>query len=184
MTDEEWRPIKGFPHYQVSDQGNVRRVYIDLRNHKLTNTDLKPYVNPRGYLSVSLCFDTRVKNVRINRLVCRAFHGDPPDEKYHAAHNNGLRDDNRAKNLRWALPKENEKDKRRHGTVAKGDRHGSITKPDSRPKGEAHGLSKLDSDKVVKIRADTRGVAQIAEDYGVHRDTIKQVKARKTWRHI
>lgn len=184
MKEEEWRPIKGFPHYQVSDLGNVRRVHIDLRNHKLTNTDLKPYLNPRGYLSVSLCLDAKVKNVRVNRLVCQAFHGDPPTEKYHAAHNNGISTDNRAENLRWASPKENEKDKKRHGTVARGAAHGSVTRPESRPKGERHGLSKLKAENVLSIRSDNRAPSLIASDYGIHKDTVKQIKSRKTWRHV
>src|SRR5690606_4587673 len=39
--------------------------------------------------------------------------------------------------------KENVEDRDKRGRTARGDRHGSRTKPESRPRGERHGASKL-----------------------------------------
>jgi hypothetical protein len=50
--------------------------------------------------------------------------------------------------------------------------------------GEALPQAKLSEQEVRAIRADTRARSAIAEDYGVHRDTIKAVQSRQTWRHV
>ena len=63
---EEFRVIKDFENYSVSNLGNVR-------NNK-TNIILKPYINSHKYCSVSI-FDNgkKKKNIRIHRLVGNAF---------------------------------------------------------------------------------------------------------------
>jgi hypothetical protein len=53
-----------------------------------------------------------------------AFVG-PCPEGQQCAHFNGIRDDNRLPNLRWATRSENYEDQRRHGTNAQGARHGN-----------------------------------------------------------
>lgn len=181
---EEWRTVAEFPDYAVSSHGNVRRIKVDARGHHLTGKNLKPCANKAGYLHVSLCLDGVVSNKRINRLVCAAFHGEPPCNRHHAAHNDGDRRNNRADNLRWALPVENEADKRVHGTARIGDRHWSKSMPERRARGVGHGRAKLDADAVRSIRADTRFQRVIAADHGVSQRVVWMVKRGLTWGHV
>jgi hypothetical protein len=52
------------------------------------------------------------------------------------------------------------------------------------PRGERHGLSKLTSSDIIKIRADRRPQRAIAADYGVAQSTIKNIKIGRTWGHV
>ena len=56
-----------------------------------------------------------------------------------------------------------------------------------RLQGSALGTAKLNEDKVREIRAKTAAgaaTAQLCEEYGVSRSVIKNVKARRTWKHV
>lgn len=50
--------------------------------------------------------------------------------------------------------------------------------------GERNGCSKLINGQVAAIRTDTRPMSVIAQNYGVSRSLIGQVKSRKIWRHL
>lgn len=52
----------------------------------------------------------------IHRLVAKAFVPGETEERWIVAHNNGVRNDNRPCNLRWATFAENNADKKIHGT--------------------------------------------------------------------
>lgn len=59
MANEEWRTIKGFEKYEVSNYGRVRskdRVAIRNDGHKLTLKGklLKPITDHKGYVNVSI----------------------------------------------------------------------------------------------------------------------------------
>ena len=53
-----------------------------------------------------------------------------------------------------------------------------------RQKGEAHGMAKLNDEKVRSIRADTRRSREIAADYGVSPAAVRRVKRRVDWAHV
>lgn len=50
----------------------------------------------------------RGKNYKIHRLVCEAFHGQPPSKDHIVLHLNENPGDNRPENLRWGTRKENQ----------------------------------------------------------------------------
>jgi len=181
---EEWRTIEAFPDYAVSNLGKVKRIRTDARNHSLTGLPLSAGVSPRGYLSVSLCVAGSTTNMRVNRLVCEAFHGAPPTPEHHAAHNDGNQLNNHEDNLRWATGVENEADKRTHGTAAIGDRHWSKLSPHKRAKGERHGLAKLTVEDIPKIRSHAGTQREIAAIFGVTQRVIWMIKSGKTWSHV
>jgi|Wag4MinimDraft_6_1082665.scaffolds.fasta_scaffold02228_9 hypothetical protein len=52
------------------------------------------------------------------------------------------------------------------------------------PRGERHGLAKLNAEKVAAIRSDQRTQREIAKEYGVHQTTIKNIKLNRTWKHV
>ena len=56
----------------------------------------------------------RPASQRVHRAIATAFH-DNPDNKPEVAHGNGINNDNRAANLRWATRSENMDDVRKHG---------------------------------------------------------------------
>jgi len=88
------------------------------------------------------------------------------------AHNNGVPDDNRAENLRWATRKENHADIQKHGTHIKGERNGR---------------AKLTEEMVIAARkAHKHGatVSELARYYGMsHSGMLSAVRAGN-WSHV
>lgn len=178
---EEWRAIPEFPTYAVSNLGRVMRVQRSLRG-PLSNKPLKPWCCPKGYGMVVLYSAGRNPR-RVHRLVCEAFHGPPPGPDYQAAHEDGNTSNNRADNLSWKTPVENEADKIRHGTALAGAR-ALVAAGALAFRGEQNAQSKLTDDAVRAILADPRSHGKIAADYGVSGHAIWSIKAGKTWRHV
>lgn len=52
------------------------------------------------------------------------------------------------------------------------------------PKGEDNWRSILNAENVDFIRQSTLGPRALAKIFGVHRETIRQVKTRSTWKHL
>lgn len=105
-----------------------------------------------------------------NRVMCTLAHGDAPTPTHHAAHScgNGFGGCVNPRHLYWATKKENERDKRSHGTL---------------PLGEKHSQSKLTSNDVRRIRqiGRTMPLERTAETFGVCRQTVANILARKVW---
>lgn len=180
----EWRAVPGFPEYAASSDGDIQRTWPDKRNHKITQRPLKHSLTVSGYHQVGLSRNGKGVSARVNRIICETFHGPPPTARHHAAHNDGVKSNNAASNLRWATGKENEADKDKHGTARKGDRHWSKSMPERRAKGKGHGRSKLTDDCVRAIRASTDKQRDLAAKYGVSQKAIFMVKHFITWRHV
>lgn len=69
-----------------------------------------------------------------------------------------------------------------------GENHWSYKYPESVPRGEAVGTSKLTEGQVLEIRAayaaGNVSKAALARQYGVSHHTIRFILSRKSWRHI
>jgi len=109
FTNEEWRPIEGFPRYEISNYGRVRS-YTNPKKPKL----LRPYQLNNGYMMVHLSKGSdwganENECVRIHKLVADAFIPNPQN-KCHIRHKNLNRGDNRADNLMWVTPEESAND--------------------------------------------------------------------------
>ena len=102
----EWRDAPGFPGYEVSSDGLIRRkAYL-----------LKPFPLPRtGHEYVTL---NNRKRMYVHRVVGLAFL-DNPEGKPLVNHKNGNPKDNRAENLEWATYGENIA----HGYRSNGRKH-------------------------------------------------------------
>ncbi|MCC6000894.1 MAG: NUMOD4 motif-containing HNH endonuclease [Pararhodobacter sp.] len=167
----EWRPIPDWRSYEVSSDGRVRRV----RQSKgaLAGRVLRPLLNKKtGYLSVCLCERSRMKRVDIHRLVALAFHGPAPSSRHVVAHNNGIRTNNTAENLRWATQAENLGDCWAHGTAMVGSRNPSSS------------ISELDVLAIRRMK--TFGIPRtvIAEGYGMHLRSIFRILSKTSWEHV
>lgn len=107
-TNENWKPVAGYPCYLVSDQGRV----MSLRNPKNPKI-LKQGTNKDGYKQVTLTSGEaygkgKKKTLRVNRLVALAFiHNPSPDKRRDVGHWDSCPWNNFKENLYWTDPKEN-----------------------------------------------------------------------------
>ena len=175
----EWRVIPSFPDYEASDAGEIRRVRPGGRQK--TVRPLSPHVERNGYVTVTLWVDGRTNSQWVQRLVCEAFNG-PAPAGLHAAHDNGIRTDNRPSNLVWKTRFGNMADKQRHGTENTGSRNG---------------MSVLTEEQVCEIRARVatlprssggkrikKGVLDpLAREFGVSAQCLRQIVRGDNWRH-
>lgn len=53
-----------------------------------------------------------------------------------------------------------------------------------KPMGSYHGMAKLTDDQVLEIRNSKESYALLAQRFGVSSPTIKDIRRRKTWRHL
>lgn len=110
--EEEWRTIKDYPHYAVSNMGRVkvlsRVVYYKDGRVRHNRENIKTLTCKDGYLMVRLCNkqDSRGTLIKVHRLVAQAFIPNPQSKPF-IDHINTIRDDNRVKNIRWVTPHEN-----------------------------------------------------------------------------
>lgn len=119
MLIEVWKNIND--SYQVSNMGRVKRLAYTQYN-PLTKTYsqfkermLTPYI-VRGYERVEITIDnTRIKK-SVHRLVAEYFIPNI-DNKYSVDHINGVRNDNRVINLRWATRSEQQRNTKKNYKV-------------------------------------------------------------------
>lgn len=162
---EQWREILG-GGYWVSSHGRVAsRSY----NHGVRF--LKQERTRGGYLRVTLSWRGTLVRKLVHHLVLEQFEGCRP-YGLDCCHRDGNPANNRLGNLRWDTRRANEADKVRHGTRARGERHGK---------------SKLTEKMVRKIRKLYRagkgnfGYKKVAAIVGCHFATVAQVVKGKTW---
>lgn len=93
QSTERWLPVLGFEEaYEVSDQGNVRRID--------TGRVLRQGKEPNGYIRVGLTVDYKTTTLRVHRIVLDAFVG-PRPEGLEGCHTDGDPTNNVLSNLRW-----------------------------------------------------------------------------------
>ncbi|MGY6271025.1 NUMOD4 domain-containing protein [Achromobacter denitrificans] len=163
---EEWRPVVGWPEYEVSSHGRVRRVapYVSTRSGRL----LRPKPS-NAYFRVGLSRKSRVTWKFVHRLVAEAFLPAPMPGQTQVAHNNGVGIDNRVSNLRWDSPQGNAADRWAHGTYRTGERHASA-------KG-----SWLLAKRVREMRAGGAKVQQIMCETGLGRTSVYSILRGDRW---
>lgn len=163
-----WKPILGYNgHYEVSDCGDVRSLgRIDPRGRVVRPRLLS--AGNRPYARVVLMRDGQRSERTVHSLVLEAFVG-PRPEGFVCRHLNGDSRDNSLGNLAWGTQAENIRDKRRHGTMACGERVGS---------------AKLTWAIVREIRSSPEVTATewSRQLPGISRRAIAYVKSGETWR--
>jgi hypothetical protein len=110
----EKRIVPEYPTVTVDSDGNVYRTE--------TGELLKSHASGKGYLYVTV---RPTHGVPVHRLVCLAFHGPKGSSRNQVRHLDGNKLNNAASNLKWGTPVEDTDDRRRHGTILRGERHGN-----------------------------------------------------------
>ena len=173
----EWRACIGFPQYEVSECGDVRRAVRAATRQ--AGWRHRGYIDQDGYLQYTLENAAGEKQrVSAHNLVAAAFLGPQPSPEHEVAHNNGSRIHNHFSNLRWATRAENHADIQVHGSAVKGERNGraKVTEDDVR--------SIRTEYREIKASRGRRRVGELDRKYGLDRSTIINIAKGKTWQHV
>lgn len=162
-TEEVWKEIEGFEHYEISSHGRVRKT-ISKRLKVLK-------VDKKGYHNITLHTKGKRRYFKVHRLVAQAFIPNPENKK-EVNHMNGIPDCNHKENLEWATRKENMQHAKEEGLVACG---------------ENHGMAKLTAKEVEDIRTlyvpydKAFNQNALARKFGVSRTCINHVINNRSW---
>lgn len=111
---EEWRDIKDFPGYQVSDKGNIRSRINNRHGLGKDYHEISPCLNDKqGHKSVQLGRDNRRS---VHRLVAEAFIPNPNNYPL-VRHLDDDPSNNNVDNLAWGTQRDNMQDCVKHGRL-------------------------------------------------------------------
>lgn len=127
MKNEIWKDIAGYEGwYQVSNMGRVRSVdrtvyFKDGRRSRFYKGQILKLKYHNGYQMVNLLKNKELFVACVHRLVLETF-VPSVEGKTWCNHKNGIKSDNRAENLEWCTPSENNQ----HATEM-GLRHNNVS---------------------------------------------------------
>lgn len=124
-----WKKIKGFERYEVSDEGDVRSIDMEVvtkdgfRSFR-EGRMLKKTTGKNDYWFVHLSYSGNCRNRPIHRLVAETFVPNP-DNLPIVDHIDGDKHNNKASNLRWVDAKTNKNNPatRTNGQRKRGEFH-------------------------------------------------------------
>ena len=163
MSEEIWKPVEGFPGYEVSNHGNVRSYktrkggwvwYIaDEPIRTLSPTTAKK----SGYRGVGLSRNGLTRFFRVAKLVAAAFLGPCPDG-LEVCHNDGNPANDHVENLRYDTHRGNMQDAVKQGNMDRGKCKRSLT-----------------NEQVEKIRQE---LSRIGRTHGATKEAYQKVSER------
>lgn len=158
---ENWKDCVDFEgYYEISDQGNARRVG--------KTKPLAQVINKDGYVCFVFSVNAIKTNVLAHRLVAMALIGPVPLGLI-VLHNDGIKTNNTPLNLRYGSNADNSQDMVDHG---------------NQTKGEALHPSKLTEQQVREIRSSSLSTVKLSKLYGVSKGNISMIKNFVTWKHV
>lgn len=154
--------VKGYEGlYLISRDGDI---YSKHRGKYL-----KPYLNPCGYLGVKLCKNGKNTSLSVHRILASTY-SSPVEGRTEVNHIDGNKLNNSLDNLEWCTRSENMRHAHKVGLVdLKGDKGPN---------------AKLTEEQVLKIRKSSARGTLLANEYGVTKHTIYDIRKRKSWKHI
>lgn len=168
---EKWKPIEGWPKYEISNLGNVKRLAsFDTTGRWYKERVVKPKQD--GYATLSDKPNRRL-DISIARLVLLTFIGPPPSaEKNQARHLDDDRYNNWLGNLAWGSSWDNHQDRIRNGGTRRG-----IPRPDwVREKIGAAQRGKPRNPASIKKMAETKRGSTLTKE---HKEKIRQSMLRR-----
>ena len=166
MTNERWIDVPGYEGlYQVSNLGQV----VSISRNGTNGGVLKFDKNNAGYHQVRLYKGNKSRVFRVHRLVASAFIY--PSEM-DVNHKNGIKTDNRLKNLEYVTASQNV----RHARKLFGS--WSLT-------GAKHQNAKLTDADVEAIKSQAGHVTQreLAKTYGISEAQVSRIINGTRWNH-
>ena len=182
IEGEIWKVVIGWDCYMVSNLGrvkSVKRIIYHMGGKQFHEGDyllnLKP--NSNGYLVVRL-YDLvgNKKDSPVHRLVATHFKKKPNGEKLEVHHKDGNKLNNIPSNLTWVT-------KNAHAMITIKE-----TSFGAGQKGQAHGMCKIDSALVLKIRElyslKCHSMSDLAKEFSLTKTHISRIINKKAWTHI
>lgn len=170
--EEIWKDIKGYEGlYQVSNKGFVRRIHKDKRCNNLYRI-ISNNKNNKGYLCVDLWKNNIGERFFVHKLIIETFIDPKPFVNSVCRHLDGNQLNNNPNNLKWGTNKENSQDSIKHKTFQMGSKHY---------------LAKLKEEDIPRIKQmikDGLSNSKIGIIFNVNRQTIRDIRLNKTWKHI
>lgn len=163
---EVWKPIPAHPGYEASNLGRIRGLDRTITTKRGVMKPFKGRIMkpsdclPKGYLTIG--FGAKKRRC-LHILVLEAFVGPCPDG-HESAHEDGNPRNNRIDNLTWKTPKQNNADKKKHGTNLEG---------------ELCPWSLLNNQQAIAVKqmlADGHSILVIANHFHVNRSVIQRIK--------
>jgi hypothetical protein len=112
---EIWKPIEGYPNYEVSNFGNVK----SLNYNRTGREKLLKLINDKdGYKTCLLCKNNTIKMCKVHRLVAEAFIPNP-NNLPQVNHKDENKTNNHVNNLEWCTAKYNTNYGNRNKLVSK-----------------------------------------------------------------
>ena len=159
------RVVPSKPNYAATEDGRIFRITPCARfPQSRLPAEMKQRMDRDGYMMCGPC-------MKVHRLVAEAFHQNP-EAKPQVAHKNGVRNDNRAENLKWATGVENCADTIAHGKSVRGERN-SFAKLTE----EAVRMARL-------LAAQGFSHTDLAPRFGVDRSVLSRAIKGRTWAHV
>lgn len=113
VADEpEWKSIPGFPKYEASEDGKVRRAIAGKRS---ISKELSLFPGKGGYLAVTLYDENRShKRLPVHRIIALTFLNKGKTDATNVCHRDGNKTNNHRTNLYWGTPLDNSRDTMLH----------------------------------------------------------------------
>lgn len=163
-----WKPVIGYENeYEVSDYGDIKR--IKSGKGAVAGRLLRPYLNPNGYLYVTLTKNCIQKDFLLHRIVAAAFIGKSSSQ---INHKDGNKENNAVSNLEYVSPRENLIHATRILHKRRGDKHWNSR------------LSEADVIVILSLRNSGLTHQQIANAFKVSRTTISEIFLCRKWKHL
>ncbi len=164
-SNELWLPVEDYEgYYEVSDSGRV----CSLGGRRGSSKRILRQADTKGYRSVALSVKGKRKTWQVHRLVIDAFQGRRLFMEIN--HKDGDKTNNSNSNLEWVSHQGN----MNHAT--------KTSLFDNR--GEKHGMHKLSEAQAIEILKSDEDIAELAGKYSISRQTIKDIKSGKSWKHL
>ena len=179
---EIWKDIKGFETaFQVSTLGRVRSLTRQIKHPEgdyIKQGKLLGFTKDnKGYPNITLCWKGKRRTVKIHTLVAEAFIIKVPSYT-HVNHIDGNKNNNTLQNLERCTPQQNIVHAHRLGLAAHNEKHVRSKLNDKQAREIKIKLKQLYVGKRIKL------YKELAEQYQVHPETIRNIDKGTTWRNL